>query len=95
MKHRVFIVVFLISIAGFGTTTELSKEADKYWPQWRGPHATGVSHHASPPIEWSENKNIRWKVEIPGRGSSTPVLWGTLLVFPHLSAWPEAKTSSM
>jgi outer membrane protein assembly factor BamB len=90
MKHRVFIVVFLISIARFGTTTELSKEADKYWPQWRGPHATGVSHHASPPIEWSENKNIRWKVEIPGRGSSTPVLWGERIYLT--TAVPMDKT---
>jgi len=50
--------------------------SDKYWPQWRGPHATGVSKTADPPVEWSETKNIRWKVEIPGRGSSTPVIWG-------------------
>jgi outer membrane protein assembly factor BamB len=50
--------------------------ADKFWPQWRGPHATGVSKSANPPTEWSETKNIRWKVEIPGRGSSSPVVWG-------------------
>ena len=31
---------------------------------------------AKPPTEWSETKNIRWKVEIPGRGSSSPVIWG-------------------
>jgi outer membrane protein assembly factor BamB len=50
--------------------------ADRYWPQWRGPHATGVSRNATPPLEWSEQKNIRWKIEIPGRGSATPVIWG-------------------
>jgi outer membrane protein assembly factor BamB len=48
----------------------------RFWPQWRGPFATGVSGSASPPAEWSETKNIRWKVEIPGRGSSSPVIWG-------------------
>ena len=42
--------------------------AEKYWPQWRGPYATGVSKTADPPLEWSETKNIRWKIEIPGRG---------------------------
>ena len=47
-----------------------------FWPQWRGPHATGVSTSATPPVEWSETKNIRWKIELPGRGSSTPVVWG-------------------
>lgn len=49
---------------------------EKYWPQWRGPHATGVSKTADPPLEWSETKNIRWKTEIPGRGSASPVIWG-------------------
>jgi hypothetical protein len=50
--------------------------ADRYWAQWRGPDATGVARHANPPVEWSETKNIRWKVEIPGRGSSSPIVWG-------------------
>ena len=50
--------------------------AEQFWPQWRGPHATGVSKTADPPVEWSETRNIRWKSEIPGRGSSSPVIWG-------------------
>ena len=53
--------------------------AERYWPQWRGPYATGVSMKASPPTEWSETKNIRWKTEIPGRGSASPVVWGDRL----------------
>ena len=48
----------------------------RYWAQWRGPQATGVSPTAKPPLEWSETKNIRWKKEIPGRGSGTPIVWG-------------------
>jgi outer membrane protein assembly factor BamB len=43
---------------------------------WRGPLGTGVAPTADPPIEWSETKNIKWKVEIPGRGSASPVIWG-------------------
>ena len=54
-------------------------DGDRYWPQWRGPEGTGVSRLAKPPLEWSETKNIRWKKEIPGRGSGTPVIWGDLL----------------
>ena len=50
--------------------------AERYWPQWRGPYATGVSQQADPPLEWSETKNVRWKIEIPGRGSASPVVWG-------------------
>ncbi len=46
------------------------------WPQWRGPQATGATATGNPPVEWSETKNVKWKVEIPGKGSSTPVIWG-------------------
>src|SRR6266545_4470650 len=51
-------------------------QGDRFWPQWRGPLMNGVAPHADPPIEWSETKNIKWKVEIPGKGSATPVVWG-------------------
>ena len=67
-------------------------EADKYWPQWRGPHATGVSKTADPPLEWSETKNIRWKIEIPGRGSGTPVIWGDKVFV--LSAVPAVENGA-
>ncbi len=46
------------------------------WPQWRGPLATGAAPAGNPPVEWSETKNVKWKLEIPGKGSSTPVIWG-------------------
>jgi outer membrane protein assembly factor BamB len=36
---------------------------------------TGEAPHATPPVEWSETKNVRWKVEVPGQGSATPVVW--------------------
>jgi outer membrane protein assembly factor BamB len=57
-------------------STPVQQPADRYWPQWRGPHATGASDTATPPVEWGEDKNIRWKIEIPGRGSASPVVWG-------------------
>src|SRR5205814_1077900 len=51
-------------------------EAELYWPQWRGPSGTGVAPAAQPPIQWSETNNVRWKTAIPGKGHSTPILWG-------------------
>ncbi len=53
-----------------------SGDAERYWPQWRGPTATGVAPHGDPPVTWSESKNIRWKIEIPGIGHATPIVWG-------------------
>lgn len=49
------------------------------WHQWRGPSADGIAYHANPPLNWDENTNIQWKVEIPGSGSSTPIVWGDRL----------------
>jgi len=46
------------------------------WPAWRGPLANGVAPHANPPVEWGEKKNVRWKVGLPGKGHSSPVVFG-------------------
>jgi len=67
----------LLSIAA--SIFEPRAEAEKYWPQWRGPHYTGVAPQGSPPLIWSEEKNVRWKIEIPGKGSASPIVWGDLL----------------
>lgn len=51
------------------------------WPQWRGPLGTGVAPDADPPTAWSEidgeTRNIRFKVEVPGSGHGTPIIWGS------------------
>lgn len=55
-------------------------EATKYWHQWRGPLATGVAPHGNPPTTWGDRStNIRWRVPLPGRGHSTPVVWADRL----------------
>lgn len=51
-------------------------EVKDTWAQWRGPLGTGVAPDAQPPVEWSETKNIRWKSVLPGKGHSSPVVWG-------------------
>ena len=73
MRYAMVAVLAFGSLAGAQTRVDT---AETFWPQWRGPYATGVSRTADPPIDWSETKNIRWKVEIPGRGSGTPIIWG-------------------
>lgn len=45
------------------------------WPHWRGDKGNGVSLTAQPPTEWSDTKNVKWKVDIPGLGSGSPVIW--------------------
>jgi outer membrane protein assembly factor BamB len=58
------------------SAAEFDQEKMTNWHQWRGPEATGVAPSGNPPTEWSESKNIKWKVPIPGRGSASPIVWG-------------------
>lgn len=66
-----------------------SADPRAFWPQWRGPLGSGEAPQARPPVEWSETKNVRWKVEVPGKGKSTPVVWDDLVIVT--SAVPSAK----
>ena len=50
-----------------------------HWPSWRGPVGTGEAPGGDPPVEWSESKNVRFKVDVPGSGLGTPVVWGDRL----------------
>jgi outer membrane protein assembly factor BamB len=63
--------IVLIAIARFSFGEALN------WPTWRGPQSNGIApKNAAPPIRWSEKNNIKWKVELPGKGSSSPIIWG-------------------
>ena len=55
------------------TAAAASPQQDS-WPAWRGADGSGVAA-GSPPTEWGEDKNVKWKTEIPGLGLSTPVTW--------------------
>lgn len=46
------------------------------WPHWRGDNGNSVSESATPPTEWSDTKNVKWKVAVPGKGSGSPAIWG-------------------
>jgi outer membrane protein assembly factor BamB len=49
--------------------------ATQAWPAWRGPLGTGEAPSAKPPVEWSETKNVKWKVALPCLGKSSPIVW--------------------
>ena len=64
-----------LSLCLWGAWAPLQAAAPANWPAWRGPLANGVAPDAHPPTQWSETQNVHWKVAIPGRGTSTPVIW--------------------
>ena len=51
------------------------------WTQWRGPNHTNVAEAGQGvPTEWSDTKNVIWKVDVPGRGHASPVITGNTIV---------------
>ena len=53
-----------------------SAYGDGNWPQCRGPEARGISGNDGLPTKWTATENIAWKTDIPGRGWSSPIVWG-------------------
>ena len=77
MMGRLMVIGVVCGVLAWATSAAAqSPDADRFWGQWRGPAATGVARYGNPPTEWSETRNVRWKVEIPGRGAASPIVWG-------------------
>jgi outer membrane protein assembly factor BamB len=55
------------------------------WPRFRGPNGAGMAADKDIPVEWSA-KNVLWKVELPGSGNSSPVIWGKRLLVQSATA---------
>ena len=68
--------LFALSALGGDAGVRPNEEALRYWPQWRGPLANGVAPLANPPTQWSETNNVRWKIPLPGKAHSSPIVWG-------------------
>lgn len=46
------------------------------WPSWRGPENNGVAPDGDYPVRWGADEGVAWKFTLPGKGASTPVVWG-------------------
>src|SRR5262245_33619780 len=78
MTKRSAAISSLLSLIALTTVVMVVGSASSdpaHWPQWRGPFFNGVARTAAP-VEFNDTKNIKWKIAIPGRGFSTPVIWG-------------------
>jgi outer membrane protein assembly factor BamB len=74
---RLFLVLTAAAAASTQTVRmiEAEGEARKYWTQWRGPSGQGIVEGKGYPNSWSDTENVRWKVQVPGRGHSSPIVW--------------------
>ncbi len=78
---RVKIVLFrsafslaLVTLLATASAEPASTATD--WPQFRGPGGSGIAAGATPPTTWSDTSNLKWKTELPGPGSSSPIIVG-------------------
>lgn len=52
------------------------RAAEPEWPRFRGPNGSGIATGATPPTAWSDTQNVKWKTELPGPGTSSPIIVG-------------------
>ncbi|HEX5735596.1 MAG TPA: PQQ-binding-like beta-propeller repeat protein [Blastocatellia bacterium] len=94
MMKRYLIFVAILCWLAAGVTSAQSSLA--HWAEWRGPFLNGMARGDAPTV-WSDTKNIKWKAEIPGRGHSTPIVWGDKIflttAIPTKPAPPPAATA--
>jgi outer membrane protein assembly factor BamB len=70
-RFRLLVLPVLLALA----LLPLGASAEN-WPVWRGPRGDGTSTEIGIPTRWSSTANVRWKTPLPGRGYSSPVVWG-------------------
>ncbi len=73
--QRVVNVMMLVAVLAVLSAETAAEIPGSRWAHWRGPLGTGAAPSAAPPVEFGAEKNVRWKVEIPGSGSSSAVVW--------------------
>lgn len=75
LRDVLVISICLVCLTVSSQAGDFQQAKSANWHQWRGPDASGVASDADPPLTWSEDENIQWKVDIGGLGNSTPIVW--------------------
>jgi outer membrane protein assembly factor BamB len=60
---------------GVASIIPVAGEGAQYWPRWRGPSGQGSTAGTNYVDTWSDRTNVKWKVPVPGRGHSSPIVW--------------------
>jgi outer membrane protein assembly factor BamB len=68
--HRTLLIALV-----FGNAVLRASAGD--WPAWRGPNGDGISSEKALPTEWTRQTNVRWRVPLPDRGNSTPIVFAS------------------
>jgi len=82
VAHLLAVLLGASALASLGLTAfepvaliPIDGEGAKYWSRWRGPSGQGVVAGTNYVDSWSSTTNVKWKVPVPGRGHSSPIVW--------------------
>ena len=65
----------VVVLAGVVFSAAPATVEEQNWARWRGPYDTGMAASAAR-THWSATENVKWKIDVPGKGLSSPVIWG-------------------
>lgn len=68
-----------LSLTVFTCLLSLAVASAENWPQWRGPMLNGISNEKNLPVKWSTEENVTWKLPMPDRSGSTPIIWDNII----------------
>jgi len=74
MSRSAALSFLAVSVVSFGCLA--AEPGPNSWPGWRGPVSAGSTASGSYASGWADGKNILWTAPLPGKGCSTPVVWG-------------------
>lgn len=77
-NFKSFLAIFSLLLIWLATCCSPAiAQSSENWSSFRGPNGNGVAADATPPVSWSaDSDNLKWKVPIPGKASSSPIVWG-------------------
>ena len=87
LQRSLALLLLVVITQGAG----VSSAAD--WAQFRGPSASGLSADSKLPKTWSDTSNLSWKVELPGPGSSSPIVFGERVFVTCYSGYGVPKSN--
>jgi len=92
MRIRIFLALFIVALSILGLAED--------WPQWRGPSLNGLSTEKNLPVHWSTSENVAWKLAMPSKTASTPIIWGNYIFLnvadgDDLALWCVDKAKGM
>ncbi|MHC5111660.1 MAG: outer membrane protein assembly factor BamB family protein [Planctomycetota bacterium] len=69
-------ILYVLTLMGFLLITA-APDARADWMRFRGPNGSGIElDSAKTPVKWNDKANLKWKIELPGMGVSSPIVVG-------------------